>query len=126
MGNMLLLFVIQSIISSEEDKAHLLPQTNPSPPPSCCIQADVWPVISLSVGETCGHLMTQTGVMCAICLGWRNGSNDSLFQYVVIPVMQNEKDSKNVVLLTGRCRVSCKHNRCFIFKSCYSVLNYSN
>lgn len=41
-------------------------QTNPSPPPSCCIQADIWPVISPSVEETCGHLMTPTGVMHAI------------------------------------------------------------
>lgn len=41
-------------------------QTNPSPPPSCCIQADIWPVISSSVEETCGHLMTPTGVMHAI------------------------------------------------------------
>lgn len=43
-------------------------QTNPSPPPSCCIQVDVWPVISASVEETCGHLMTPTGVTHAIAL----------------------------------------------------------
>lgn len=117
MSNMLnLLFVILSIMSKYWLRGIQKPiysQTNPSPPPSRCIQADVWPVISLSVGETCGHLMTQTGVMCAICLGWCNSSNDSVFQHAVIHVMQNKRNLKDVSLLTGHCRVSCKHNRHF-------------
>lgn len=55
-------------VSALETQKSIHFQTNPSPPPSCCIQVDIWPVISPSVEETCGHLMTPTGVTHAIAL----------------------------------------------------------
>lgn len=53
-------------VSAQETQKSIYSQTNPSPPPSCCIQVDIWPIISPSVEETCGHLMTPTGVMHAV------------------------------------------------------------
>lgn len=74
-------------VSARETHKSIGSQTNPSPPPSCCIQVLAWPVIWPSVEETCGHLMTPTGVMHAI-------AQDGAMTVSFIHTLGNERDFK--------------------------------
>lgn len=98
-------------VSALETQKSIYSQTNPSPPPSCCIQADIWPVISLSVEETCGHLMTPTGVVRAIA---QDGAMTVSFNISLYILCQMRGTLGSTTLFTGHCRLSLKQRACSV------------
>lgn len=88
-------------------------QTNPSPPPSCCIQVDIWPVISPSVEETCGHLMTPTGVMHAVA---QDGTMTVSFNISLYILCEMRGTFRSATLFTGHCRLSERQYTCSVAK----------
>lgn len=98
-------------VSALETQKSIYSQTNPSPPPSCCIQADIWPVISPSVEETCGHLMTPTGVMHAIA---QDGAMTVSFNISLYILCEMRGTLRSSTLCTGHCRLSGKEHTCSV------------
>ncbi len=111
-------------VSALETQKSIYSQTNPSPPPSCCIQADIWPVISPSVEETCGHLMTPTGVMHAIA---QDGAMTVSFNISLYILCEMRGTLKRTTLYTGHCRLSRKKHTCSVARTCgWSLISYNN
>lgn len=94
-------------VSALETQKSIYFQTNPSPPPSCCIQVNIWPVISLSVEETCGHLMTPTGVMHAIA---QDGAMTVSFNMSLYILCEMRGTLRRFGLFTGHWRLSLKQH----------------
>lgn len=94
-------------VSALEIQKSIYSQTNPSPPPSCCIQVDIWSVISPSVEETCGHLMTPTGVMHAIA---QDGAMTVSFNISLYILCEMRGTLRSALLFTGHCRLSVKES----------------
>lgn len=102
-------------VSALETQKSIYSQTNPRPPPSCCIQADIWPVISPSVEETCGHLMTPTGVMHAIA---HDGAMTVSFNISLYILCEMRGTVRSTTLLTGHCRLPVKQHTCSVAGLC--------
>lgn len=98
-------------VSALETQKSIYSQTNPSPPPSCCIQADIRPVISPSVEETCGHLMTPTGVIRAIA---QDGAMTVSFNISLNILCEMRGILRSTTLCTGHCRLSGRQHTCTV------------
>lgn len=98
-------------VSAPETQKSIYSQTNPSPPPSPCIQTDIWPVISPSVEETCGHLMTPTGVMRAIA---QDGAMTVSFNISLYILCEMRGTLGSTTLFTGHCRSSGEEHTCSV------------
>lgn len=110
-------------VSALETEKSIYSQTNPSPPPSYCIQVDIWPVISPSVEETCGHLMTPTGVMHAIA---QDGAMTVSFNISLYILCEMRGTLRSAVLFTGHCRLSGKQHTCSVAKVGHGVWSLSS